>query len=176
VLSAAFSGQARADDAGPLTALVDAAAQRLQLADPVAAFKWGTHGDIEDPGRVQHELAKLNTDAAAKHLDPGYPDYVARVFADQINATESIEYRRFADWKLNPAEVPGAPPDLSESRSAIDALNQAMLTQIALNWDLLRSPACVAQLDAARAAVVRSRQLDGLYQDALLFATHSYCF
>ena len=37
----------------PLDALVSAAAQRLQVADPVAAVKWITHGDIEDPVRVQ---------------------------------------------------------------------------------------------------------------------------
>jgi chorismate mutase len=159
-------------DASALTELVDAAAQRLQIAEPVAAFKWNSHGAIEDPGRVQEELAKLNADAAGEHIDP---TYVTRVFGDQINATEAIEYQRFADWKLNPSGAPAGSPDLAASRSAIDGLNQTILTQIAANWDLLRSPRCPGQLDAARHDVVQARQLDSLYQRALSTATQSYC-
>lgn len=163
---------ARTDNLSPLTELVDAAAQRLQIAEPVAAYKWNAHGAIEDPGRVEQELAKLRDDAIARHVAP---DYVARIFGDQIDATEAIEYTRFADWKLNPRQVPAAPPDLSTSRSTIDTLNQTMLSQLSANWDLLRSPACVAQLDGARAGVVQARQLDGLYQQALSLATQTYC-
>jgi chorismate mutase len=158
--------------ASTLTALVDAAAQRLQTAEPVAAFKWNSHGAIEDPGRVQDELAKLSTDAAGERIDPAY---VTRVFADQINATEGIEYSRFADWKLNPSSAPAGSPDLSASRSTIDGLNQTMLTQIVAHWDLLHSPACAPQLDAARTAVIRAHQLESLYQHALSLATQSYC-
>ena len=81
---------ARADSPSALVALVDAAAQRLQIAEPVAAFKWNTHGAIEDPGRVQQELVAVSADATSKHVDP---DYVTRAFGDQINATEAIEYQ-----------------------------------------------------------------------------------
>ena len=163
--------RARADGS-PLAELVDAAAQRLQVAEPVAAFKWGAHAAIEDPGRVQQELTKLRSAAAAQHIDP---DYVAWVFGDQINGTEAIEYTRFAEWKLDPGAVPSAPPDLSASRSTIDTLNQTMLSQLARNWDVLHSPGCAAQLDDARASVIRARQLDGLYQRILLMVSHSYC-
>src|SRR5947209_6076018 len=44
---------ARADPNGPLTGLVEAAAQRLQVAEQVAAVKWNMQGPIEDPGRVR---------------------------------------------------------------------------------------------------------------------------
>ncbi|MBV8786924.1 MAG: chorismate mutase [Mycobacterium sp.] len=171
-LAMLVASPAHADNVSPLTELVDAAAQRLQIAEPVAAYKWNAHGAIEDPGRVEQELGKLRADADGRHVDP---DYVARVFGDQINATEAIEYSRFADWKLNPRQVPAAPPDLSASRSAIDTLNQTMLGQLAANWDVLRSPACAPQLDAARTGVVQGRQLDGLYQQALSLATQTYC-
>ncbi len=152
--------------------MVDGAAARLQVADPVAAFKWLGHGSIEDPGRVDQQLAALRADATAKRIDA---DYVARVFGDQVHATEGIEYSRFADWKLNPSDAPTAAPDLSASRSMIDGLNQKMLDQIALNWDFLHSPACAGGLDAARTAVVGARGLDSLYQQALASATRSYC-
>jgi chorismate mutase len=109
LLVAVLAPQARADSTSPLAELADAAAERLQVAEPVAAAKWTTHGAIEDS--------------------------------------------RFADWKLNPSHVPAGSPDLSASRSAIDALNQTMRTQIVANWDLLHSPACAAQVDAARSGV-----------------------
>ncbi len=162
----------RADATSPLTALVDAAAQRLQIAEPVAAFKWSSHGAIDDPARVQQELDELGADAAARRIDPGY---VTRVFTDQIKATEDIEHTRFADWQLDPSDAPGAPPDLSASRSVIDGLNQTMLTELVYDWDLLHSPACAPQLDAARSDVIGSRRLDNLYQRALSSATESYC-
>jgi chorismate mutase len=168
--------QVRADNTSPLTELVDAAAARLQVAEPVAAFKWRAHGAFEDPvvdpARVEEELAALRADAAAKRIDA---DYVARVFGDQINATEGIEYSRFADWKFSPSAAPAAAPDLSASRSTIDALSQTMLTQISLNWDFVHSPACADALDAARSDVVGARRLDSLYQQALSLATRSYC-
>ncbi|WP_156749464.1 chorismate mutase [Mycobacterium sp. E1747] len=161
-----------AADSGALTELVDAAAQRLQIAEPVAAFKWHTHGAIEDPDRVQQELAELATQATARQVDP---DYVTKVFGDQISATEALEYSRFADWKLDPAGAPAQSADLTASRSAIDDLNQTMLNQMMADWDLLHSPACPAQLDLARGGVVRTRRLDALYQRALALATQSYC-
>ena len=167
-----LASRAGAAPSSPLSELVDAAAQRLAVAEPVAAFKWASHASIEDPGRVQEELVKLRADAEAAHVDPGY---MARVFGDQITATEAIEYSRFADWKLNPAIAPDAPPDLSASRSTIDGLNQTMLTLIVANWPLLHSPACRQQLDAASTDVMRLRRLDGLYQRALSSATQSYC-
>jgi chorismate mutase len=166
------AGRSRADASSPLTELVEAAAERLQIAEPVAAVKWSTHGTVNDPGRVQQELDKLGADASARRIDPGY---VTRVFTDQINATEEIEYARFADWQRNPSAAPAAPPDLSASRAAIDGLNQTMLTQIVGLWDLLHSPACTPELDSARNDVVRSRRLDNLYKQALSSATESYC-
>lgn len=164
--------QARADATGPLSALMDAAAERLTIAEPVAAFKWGTHGDIEDPARVQQEYVVLREDALAADIDP---DYVVGVFTDQINATEAIEYTRFAQWKLDPAGVPPAPQDLSASRAAIDTLNTKILSQISLNWSLLHGPSCAGELAAARDSAGRARRFDNLYQRALTVATRSYC-
>ncbi|MEI7717468.1 MAG: chorismate mutase [Mycobacterium sp.] len=173
LMSGVLVPHGHADSSSPLTGLVDAAAQRLQIAEPVAAVKWNTHGAIEDPDRVRAQLDDLSAAArATARIDPGY---VTRVFGDQIAATEAIEYSRFADWKLNPADVPGSPPDLVASRSAIERLNTVMVSQIEADWDVMHSPACPTQLDAARDEVVGARRLDGLYQRALAAATRSYC-
>jgi chorismate mutase len=168
----ATPARAPADDTHPLDQLVDSAAQRLLTADPVAAVKWQTKGDIEDPPRVSQVLAAVTADANARGVDPAY---VTQIFTDQINATEAVEYSRFAQWKLDPGAAPTSAPDLSASRSTIDALNRQMVDQIAAQTDLLHSPACAAALQDAKNTVTVSRQLDALYQQALGSATRSYC-
>jgi chorismate mutase len=163
---------ARADDANPLFELVDAAAQRLQTAEPVAASKWLTGGSIEDPQRVEQVLAAVSADATSRGVDGGY---VRRIFTDQIDATEAIEYTRFAQWKLDPRAAPGVAPDLAASRATIDGLNTQMVEQVALQSSVLRSSDCTGTLDDAKAAVTSARTLDSFYQQALSFSTRSYC-
>ena len=53
---ALLAGPVRADPPPALNDLVDAAAQRLQTADPVAASKWLSGGPITDPARVRQVL------------------------------------------------------------------------------------------------------------------------
>ncbi|MFN8071186.1 MAG: chorismate mutase [Mycobacterium sp.] len=156
----------------PLYALIDAATQRLQTADPVAASKWLSGGPITDPARVQQVLATVSAEAESLSLPS---DYVTRVFTDQINATEAIQYSRFSWWKLDPAAAPTSAPDLSSSRALIDGLNQRMVGEIAGQWPVLHSPDCPARLDAAKAAVAADRGLDPLYVQALDAATRDYC-
>lgn len=165
-------GPAGADDASPLVVLVDAAAQRLQVADDVAAVKWRTGGAIEDPARVQQQLSALADEAAADDLDPGY---VRRIFTDQIGATEAVEHYRYAQWKLDPAAAPASAPDLAASRARIDGFNQVMLTQIGLHWQQLHAAECAGQLEQATLAVSDRRGLDAFYRQALWSATRGYC-
>lgn len=172
VAAVATAGAAEAIGPSPLTALVDAAALRLQTADPVAAFKWIAKGSIEDPARAQQVLAAVTADAVTARIDPGY---VRQVFADQIAATEGVEYGRFAQWKFDPAAAPATAPDLSASRSAIDALNKTMVAEIAAHWPVFRSSDCVADRDDAVDAVAGARGFDPLYRQALDSATRSYC-
>jgi chorismate mutase len=174
LLSALMVGAptSRADDDDPLYDLVDAAAARLASADPVAAFKWVKGGSIEDSKRVGEVLDSVGAQASAKGIDP---QDVRAVFTDQIHATESVEYARFAQWKLDPSGAPTSAPDLSASRAAIDGFNRTMVTQIAQHWDTLRSPDCDQDVVHAVGAVTMDRRLDPMYQQALTFATRSYC-
>jgi len=156
----------------PLVPLVDAAAQRLQVAEPVAATKFLDGGLIEDPVREQQVLDAVAADATNRAIDPGY---VTTIFRDQIDATVAIEYQRLAQWKLDPAAAPADAPDLASSRATIDGLNRAMVTEMADQWQVLHSPSCTADLDAATAAVAQARALDPLYRQAVDFATRNYC-
>ncbi|TFV54709.1 chorismate mutase [Mycobacterium sp. PS03-16] len=172
VAALAGAPPASAADGGPLTALVDAAAERLGTAEAVAANKWNTKGPIEDPARVAQVLNAVATDATARGVDPAR---VRRIFTDQIGATEAIEYTRFAQWKLDPAAAPATAPDLAASRSVIDGLNRAMVEQMAAHWPVLTSPDCPARVREATDAVSAARVLDPLYRQALTFVTRGYC-
>jgi chorismate mutase len=156
----------------PFYQLVDTAAQRLAIADPVAATKWINGGPITDPARANQVLDSVATDATAHGIEP---DYVRTVFTDQIAATEGVEYTRFGQWKFDPKTAPTTAPDLAASRAQIDGFNKALVDEIALHWNSLHSQGCTQDLSDAKAAVVTARGLDPLYQQALSSATRSYC-
>ncbi len=161
-----------ADDASPLHQLLDAAAERLQTADPIAATKFSSGAALDDPLREQQVLDAVTTAADDKGVDA---DYAKVVFRHQIDATSAVEHARFADWKLNPGVVPDPGSDLATLRATIDRLNQTMVDEIADHWDLLNSASCADERDAARTAVIAARHFDALYQRALAYATSSYC-
>jgi chorismate mutase len=163
---------AAAQSVQPFYRLVDTAAQRLATADPVAAFKWINGGPITDRERADKVLDSMATDATARGLDPRY---VRTVFTDQIAANEGVQYTRFGQWKFDGTAAPTVAPDLSESRSQIDAYNKTLVNEIALHWNSLHSEGCGHDLADATAAVVAARALDDLYQRALTTATQSFC-
>lgn len=171
-LAVLTSAPAQADSPEPLYALVDAAARRLQTADAVAASKWLTGGAITDPARVGQVLDSVSKDAESRGVAT---DFVVSAFTDQINATEAIEYTRFAGWKFDPASAPSTAPDLSASRSVIDGLNRQIVEQFATQAPLLHSADCAPALAAAKGVVAAERQFDDLYRTALDAATRSYC-
>ena len=178
VASALLAGQvvltpvAAAQPVYPFYQLVDAAAQRLATADPVAATKWINGGPITDPARANQVLDSAAADATAHGIDPAY---VRSVFTDQIAANEGVQYTRFGQWKFDPGIAPTTAPDLAESRTQINGLNKTLVDEIALHWNSLHSQGCGTDLADATAAVVAARRLDGLYQQALTSATRSYC-
>ncbi|MCV7031044.1 chorismate mutase [Mycobacterium sherrisii] len=155
----------------PLYALVDTAAQRLQTADAVAAVKFRTGGAVDDPVREEQVIDRASAAAAARNIDPGY---VATVFRDQIDATNAIEHFRFAEWRLDPDGVPVSGPDLAQTRSVIDRLDQILVDEMAVQWNSLHSQACSTYLDMATNSVALARQLDDFSRRALAYATHSY--
>ncbi|QIV80355.1 chorismate mutase [Mycolicibacterium frederiksbergense] len=172
VVAVAAAPVAGADVLSPLHPLVDAAAQRLLTAEPVAASKYLTGGPIEDPQREAQVLDTVATAAQAQGADPAY---VRDVFRDQIDATVSLQYSLFGDWKVDPAAAPASAPDLASTRATIDGLNQTMVSEIAQRWPDLQAPTCRAELGATIDEVAVNRGLDPLYRRALEYATHDYC-
>ncbi len=172
VLAVGAAPVAHADPVNPLQPLVDAAAQRLLTADPVAANKYLNGGQIQDPAREQQVL---DTVAAAATIMGADPAYTREVFRDQIDASVAVQYSLFAHWKLDPAAVPATAPDLTATRATIDGLNQTIVSEIAAQWPTLTAPSCAADLGVAVEQVATQRALDPLHRRALVFATGDYC-
>jgi chorismate mutase len=161
-----------AAEPSPLYTLVDTVAQRLQTAEPVAAYKWINGGSISDPARIEVVLNAVAEDATAQQVDA---TYVRLVFQNQIGVNEGIQYTRFGQWKLDPAVAPAAAADLAASREAINGFNKTIVNEIALQRDTLLGPNCQAALDGAEQAVIHDRALDPMYQQALATASLDFC-
>jgi len=159
-------------DPSPLETLVSLAAERLGNGEAAAASKWGTEVRVDDADRVAEVIAGVRS-LAGQHAVA--PEFAEQVFLDQIDATESIQFSRFAEWKLDPSAAPIEHPDLTDVRSDIDKLTEAMLVQLGEQHYLLTSADCADARDRALRAVTEHRNLDALYERALTRATASYC-
>ncbi|MDT7787608.1 MAG: chorismate mutase, partial [Pseudonocardiales bacterium] len=88
ILAVALTLAASLTSVGPLGELTDLAVRRVQVADLVAAAKFGTTSPIDDPAREQ---VLLDT-AAAKSIELGIdPEVSKRIFRDQIEANKVVQ-------------------------------------------------------------------------------------
>jgi chorismate mutase len=152
--------------------LTDLAAQRVRIADQVAAAKYGTPSPIDDPAREQQIYDSVAARAPGLGLDPA--DAV-RFFRAQIEANKLVQHGLYARWDAHPAEAPTTRPDLGQIRPVIDGLNTGLLTELAATIPARAARSCpVVQLVTAGAADVVHR-FDVLHARALGEATSATC-
>lgn len=155
-----------------LLALTDVTAQRVLLADTVAAAKWGTDAPINDPAREQVVLDA----AAARSVPLGVDPAVARaVFTDQIEANKTVQSGLYSQWRAQPRQAPTARPALGEIRPVLDRITDQLLAELKATQQLRAQPTCAAELTGARHRVERARHLDPLHAGALARALISIC-
>lgn len=175
VSGCAAAGPPVADEAShseSLLALVDVAAQRVQLADTVAAAKWGTDAPINDPAR---EKAVLDAEAT-KSTQLGIDPVVAlAVFTDQIEANKAVQFELYSRWRAHPGEAPITRPDLDQVRPILDRITDQLLAELKATQQRRAEPSCDSHLTGARQRVERTRRLDPLHEDALARALTSIC-
>lgn len=164
--------EAAAPHGNPWDGVIDAAARRLLTADPVAVAKWHSHQPIDDPAREQQVLAAVEAQATPLGLDP---DYVHRVFRDQLDATKDVERARIAAWTGDPASAPAAGTGLAAIRGQIDSLDRIMVEGLAENTAAAHSPVCRAEVVAAVTGAAVRHRLDPVTARALFDATRDYC-
>lgn len=156
----------------PLLPFTRAAADRVLLADKVAAAKYGTPAPIDDPVREKAILEAV----AAKSREWGIdPEASVRIFRDQIEANKVVQREWYRRWDSGQAEPPTERPDLGQIRPLIDKLNAVLLDEIRLTVDVRARPSCVTKQTRAYVAVVVEKRLDPMHATALARALTSLC-
>ena len=144
VADSSFASPPTVAGAGSLTVLTDLFAERLLVADKVAAAKYGTATPIDDPVREKAILDDVAARAVPLGLDP---DAVTAVFRDQIEANKLVQRGLYARWDAHPQERPTERPDLvKEVRPVLDRITTRLLTalqetELAAGRGVVRAPA-----------------------------------
>ncbi|MBI0298835.1 chorismate mutase [Streptomyces sp. PRKS01-29] len=167
---AAPAGPARVH--GTLRPLVELSAQRVLVADEVAAAKWGTDSPIDDPAREREVLEAVARQAEELGADPVA---TSRIFRDQIEASKVVQRGLYSRWDADPSQAPTERPDLGRVRLEINRINGELVRAIADSAAVRESPSCAGRLTAGTAAVVRGRHLDPLHTVALGRSLPSVC-
>jgi chorismate mutase len=156
-----------------LTPLTDLFAERLLLADKVAAAKYGTDKPIDDPAREQQILDDVAARATGLGLDP---DAVKAVFRDQIEANKLVQRGLYARWDAHPEERPTERPDLvKEVRPQLDRITTELLNTLKDTGRLRTSPSCEPRLAVAAVRSAYGHELDVLHVEGLVRALPSVC-
>lgn len=149
-----------------LTPVVGLAAERMLLADKVAAAKFGTTTPIEDPVREQQVLDQAAALAAEAGID--VPDTV-QFFRAQIEMSKLVQRGLYDRWTRHPELAPTERPDLAtEVRPTLDRITVEFIGQLAATEDLRGpTPRCTVSLVLAEARTDHRYGLDRLHERAL---------
>nr|ALI53581.1 chorismate mutase [Hirschmanniella oryzae] len=101
---------------------------RLDLAQPVALYKWQHNQSIDDPVREAALLASVATQANASGVAA---DFAQQFFQDQINASKIIQFAYFADWQQNGAPNVTAPDLSTVTRPLINNVTSELVQALA---------------------------------------------
>lgn len=170
---ASASGPVSASVSGSsLWRLTDLAAQRVRIADQVAAAKYGTPSPIDDPAREQQIYDSVSAQAPALGLDPA--DAV-RFFHAQIEANKVVQRGLYAWWNAHPSSAPTTRPDLGQIRPVIDRLNAGLLTELAATLPARSARSCPTRRLVATGVADVVHHFDALHARALAEATSATC-
>ncbi|HEX3813526.1 MAG TPA: chorismate mutase [Mycobacteriales bacterium] len=155
-----------------LAGLVGLVDKRLELAETVAAAKWGTHGAIDDPPREQVVLDAAVAGSIKRGIDPGVSKVV---FRDQIEASKAVQYGLFSHWSAVPEDAPTTIPDLGAIRPVLDQITEGLLDSLAATQHIRTAAVCRAEVLALRTRVEITRHFDASHRQALGRALRSVC-
>ncbi|MGW7515542.1 chorismate mutase [Streptomyces sp. NPDC054796] len=166
-------GPAAAPATEGIPAIAGLSAERVRLADKVAAAKWGTDQPIDDPARERQVLADVAERSVGMGIDPAE---ATAVFRDQIEANKLVQRGLFARWEAHPEERPTERPDLAkEVRPALDRITTGLLERLKETEDARHAPSCAARLVHGSARAALTQRLDTLHGAGLARAVPSVC-
>ncbi|RAG83714.1 chorismate mutase [Streptacidiphilus pinicola] len=158
--------------ATPLATVAELSAQRVEVADQVAAAKYGTGSPIDDPAREAIVIADAEQQATALGIDPAP---VAKIFRDQIEANKVVQRALYAEWDADPSLIPTTKPSLATIRVELNTIGAELVQAIAAAETSIHAPSCEGQLTAATVHARHEQSLDALHYAALLRALPSVC-
>ncbi|MFF6780034.1 chorismate mutase [Streptomyces sp. NPDC012510] len=156
-----------------LTGLTNLFAERLLVADKVAAAKYGTTAPIDDPVREKAILDDVAARAVGLGLDP---DEVTAVFRDQIEANKLVQRGLYARWDAHPEERPVERPDLvTEVRPVLDRITTRLLNALQATEGARDGVSCEPRLRVSALRSAYEHRLDRLHGEGLARALPSVC-
>jgi chorismate mutase len=157
-----------------LVPVVGLAAERILLADKVAAAKFGTTTPIEDPVREQQVLDQAAALATEAGIDVAE---TVQFFRAQIEMSKAVQRGLFDLWTRHPELAPTERPDLAtEVRPELDRITVQFIDQLAATEDLRGpTPRCKISLVLSEAKADRRYDLDRLHERALWGAIRPLC-
>ncbi|QKV91362.1 chorismate mutase [Streptomyces sp. NA02950] len=176
--AAAVAAPAAAAPDRPATApsrllpLAELSADRLLIADEVAAAKFGTDSPVEDPARERQVLDAVARQATELGADPAA---TVRIFRDQIEAGKIVQRGLHRRWEADPSQAPTERPDLSRVRLKINRINGELVRAIAESAAARTAPSCAGRLTAGAVFTVHEKRLDALHTAALGRSLPSVC-
>ncbi|MGH8080540.1 MAG: gamma subclass chorismate mutase AroQ [Lysobacter sp.] len=173
-VAAAFApGIAAADEASAppaMTRLAELSAQRVLLADTVAASKRQSGRPVEDAQRERSQLEQLGVQATARGV-PG--EQAAAFFRAQIEANKLVQYRLLAE--PSHTRKPAAAVDLGPVRQRLDGINTELLEALAPALAEAHGETCAQRAHEAQRIAARKHRLDDLHRIALARAFGDLC-
>ncbi|WP_170837349.1 chorismate mutase [Actinopolyspora xinjiangensis] len=154
-------------DFGPL---VRPAAERLAVADQVAAAKYESGDPVEAPAREREVLAEVSEHAERAGLDPAV---ATEVFRDRIEANKLVQRCLISRWESGTTAPPRGHPDMDDVRDRTDEINQGLLDTLLGTKSVRHDPGCRAEL--TRTSIRAASRLDALHARALGRGLHSVC-
>ncbi|MCY9783181.1 chorismate mutase [Nocardiopsis sp. EMB25] len=167
-----LAAPARAGVTGDLGDLVELSAERVTVAEAVAAAKWHTGAEIDDPAREEQILAAVAGQARRARLDPRVATAVMR---DQIEANKFVQRGLIAQWRRAPGRAPLQEPDLSELRPVLDRITAELVEELKATEELRAEPGCFDTLARDAHRVAAGYGFDPLYTTGLVRALPSVC-
>lgn len=157
---------------GALDPVVRLCAQRLLVADQVAAAKWGTRQPVDDPVRERQVLAAAAVDARRLGADP---EQTVRFFRGQIDAAKAVERTLFASWRAAPSRAPQVRAGTAWIRVALDDLDDRLVHALADTARLRAEPSCTFRVVSDAGRVSAELDLDPVHAAALTGALPPAC-
>ncbi|MET7937369.1 chorismate mutase [Streptomyces sp. NPDC005322] len=157
---------------GRLLPVAELSADRVLVADQVAAAKWGTDSPIEDPAREQQVLDAVAQQATEVGADP---EATVRIFRDQIEASKVVQRGLYRRWDADPSQAPTERPDLGKIRLEINRINGELVRAIADAQPARQARSCTGRLAAGAVVAGHEKRLDALHAVALARSLPSVC-